>query len=70
MQSRVGRLALLAAVIIAAGVVFIVLQNNNSDESSDTSQGVQVVQVDKSGKALPVTITCQRLSYIDAERKV
>jgi lipopolysaccharide export system protein LptA len=29
-----------------------------------------LVQVDKSGKALPVTITCQRLSYIDAERKV
>ena len=49
MQSRVGRLGLPAAVIIAAGVVFIVLQNNNSDESSDTSQGVQVVQVDKSG---------------------
>jgi hypothetical protein len=36
-------------VIIAAGVVFIVLQNNNSDESSNTSQGVQVLQVDKSG---------------------
>ena len=49
MQSRVGRLGLLAAVIIAAGVVFIVLQNNNSDESSNTSQGVQVLQVDKSG---------------------
>ena len=49
MQSRVGRLGLLAAVIIAAGVVFIVLQNNNNDESSDTSQGVQVLQVDKSG---------------------
>jgi hypothetical protein len=49
MQSRVGRLGLLAAVIIVAGVVFIVLQNNNSDESSDTSQGVQVLQVDKTG---------------------
>jgi hypothetical protein len=48
-QSRVARLGVLAAVIVAAGVVFIVLQNNNNDESSDTSQGVQVLQVDKSG---------------------
>jgi lipopolysaccharide export system protein LptA len=29
-----------------------------------------LVQIDKSGKALPVTITCDRLSYIDSERKV
>ena len=49
MQSRVARLGLLAAVIVVAVVAFIVLQNNNNDESGDTSRGVQVLQVDKSG---------------------
>ncbi len=29
-----------------------------------------LVQIDKSGRALPVTITCDRLSYIDSDRKV
>jgi lipopolysaccharide export system protein LptA len=29
-----------------------------------------LVQVDKNGKAIPVTITCERLSYVDKERKV
>jgi hypothetical protein len=49
MQSRAARLGLLAAVIVAAVVVFVVLKNNNSNESSDTSKGVQVLNVDASG---------------------
>ena len=49
MQSRVARLAVLAAVIIAAAAVFVVLQNDNSGDSSDTATGVQVLQVDKNG---------------------
>jgi lipopolysaccharide export system protein LptA len=42
----------------------VVAQGNGSRVST------VLVQVDKSGKALPVTITCARLSYIDADRKV
>ena len=42
----------------------IIAQGNGSRVST------VLVQIDKSGKALPVTITCERLSYVDQERKV
>ncbi len=49
MQSNAVRLGLLVAVIVAAVIVFVVLKNNNGNSSSDTSKGVQVLNVDASG---------------------
>lgn len=49
MQSRAARLGLIAAVVVAAIVVFVVLRDNNSNTSSNTSKGVQVLNVDARG---------------------
>ncbi|MGA9370407.1 MAG: hypothetical protein WBV53_01010 [Solirubrobacterales bacterium] len=49
MQSNAVRLGLLVAVVVAAVIVFVVLKNDNGNSSSDTSKGLQVLNVDASG---------------------
>src|SRR5262249_18267719 len=49
MQSRRGRLGLLAVVIVAAVVVLIVLISNNNGNSKNVAHGVQTLNVDSSG---------------------
>ena len=42
----------------------------DSTHASDQPVSTVLVQVDKSGKATPVRITCARLNYADAERRI